>query len=78
MKTDFKIDSTVILNFLKTRKLVLENKNNQTIFDIQLLWFLPILIFLSGLVIIGFIVTLFLGYKISLINTDNSHIGKGQ
>lgn len=76
MKTDFKIDGALILNFLKTRKLVLENRDNQTVFDIQLLWFLPVLIFLSGFVIIGFIIALFLGCKVSLVNRDNRHIGK--
>ena len=76
MKTDFKIDGGLILNFLKTRKLVLENRDNQTVFDIQLLWFLPVLIFLSGFVIIGFIIALFLGCKVSLVNRDNRHIGK--
>ena len=76
VKTGFKIDGAEILNFLKTRKLVLENRDNQTIFDIQLLWFLPVLIFLSGFVIIGFIIALFLGCKISLINTGNHYINK--
>ena len=76
MKTDFKIDGAVILNFLKTRKLILENRDNQTIFDIQLLWFLLLLIFLSGFVIIAFIIALFLGCKISLVNRDNRHVGK--
>ena len=76
MKTDFKIDGAVILNFLKTRKLVLENRDNQTVFDIQLLWFLVVMIFLSGFVIVGFIIALFLGCKVSLVNRDNRHIGK--
>ncbi len=76
MKTDIKIDGKGILNFLKSRKIVLENSSNEIIFDLQILWFLIAMIFLSGFIIVGLIISLFLGYKISIIDTSQGFIGK--
>ncbi|MCP5077450.1 MAG: hypothetical protein GY951_05270 [Psychromonas sp.] len=76
MKTDIKLDGKAILNFLKSRKLVLENSNNQTVFDLQILWFLIAMIFLSGFIIVGLIISLFLGCKISIVDTSQGFIGK--
>ena len=76
MKTDFKLDGHTILNFLKSRKVVLENSNNQVIADLQLLWFLVAMIFLSGFIIIGLIISLFLGCKISVVDTKSNGIYK--
>ena len=76
MKTDIKVDGKGILNFLKSRKVVLENSSNQTIFDLQLLWFLITMIFLSGFIVVGLIISLFLGCKISIVDTSQSFLGK--
>ena len=76
MKEDFKVDGKGILDFLKSRKVVLENKNNQTIVDLQLLWFLIAMIFLSGFIIVGLIITLFFGCKISIVDTGQKSINK--
>lgn len=76
MKTDIKVDGKGILNFLKCRKVVLENSSNQTIFDLQLLWFLIAMIFLSGFIIVGLIISLFLGCKISIVDTSQGFLGK--
>lgn len=76
MNHDFKIEGSAMLNFLKTRKLLLENRDNQTVFVIQLLWFLLLFIFLSGFVIVALVVALLFGCKLSLVNDDDSYIGK--
>ncbi len=76
MKTDIKVDGKGILNFLKSRKVVLENSCNQTIFDLQLLWFLIAMIFLSGFIVVGLIISLFLGCKICIVNTSQGVLGK--
>ena len=76
MKTDIKVDGKGILNFLKSRKVVLENKGNEIIFDLQLLWFLIAMIFLSGFIVVGLIVSLFLGCKISITETRQGFLGK--
>lgn len=69
MKTDFKIDGKGILSFLKSRRVVLENSQNLTVFNLQLLWFLILMIFFSGVIVVGLIVSLFLGCKISIVET---------
>jgi hypothetical protein len=69
MKQHFKIDGKGVINFLKSRKVILENRNNEVIIDLQLLWFLVAMIFLSGFIIVGLIISLFLGYKISIVDT---------
>jgi hypothetical protein len=69
MKQHFKIDGKGVINFLKPRKVILENRNNEVIIDLQLLWFLVAMIFLSGFIIVGLIISLFLGYKISIVDT---------
>ena len=69
MKTDFKIDGKGILSFLKSRRVVLENSQNLTVFNLQLLWFLMLMIFFSGIIVVGLIVSLFLGCKISIVET---------
>jgi hypothetical protein len=76
MKKDIKVDGKSILNFFKSRKVVLENSNNQTIFDLQLLWFLIAMIFLSGFIIVGLIISLFFGCKISIVDTSQDYISK--
>lgn len=78
MKTDIKVDGKSILNFLKSRIVVLENRNNETLFDIQLLWFLIAMIFLSGFIVVGLIICLFLGCKISIVDTNQDYIGKNK
>lgn len=77
MKQDFKIDGKSIVNFLKSRKVVLENKRNETIIDLQLLWFLVAMFFLSGFIIVTLIISLFLGCKISIVDTRQSYLNKG-
>jgi len=76
MKTDIKVDGKGILNFLKSRKVVLENSNNETIVDLQLLWFLFAMIFLSGFIVVALIISLFLGCKISIVDTSQGFLGK--
>ena len=76
MKADIKIDGKGILNFLKSRKVVLENNRNQTIFDIQLLWVLVAMFFFSGLIITGIIICLLLGCKVSIVDTTRDFFGK--
>ncbi|WP_022939930.1 hypothetical protein [Psychromonas hadalis] len=76
MKTNFKVAGKGIMNFLTSRKVVLENKRNETIFDLQLLWFLIAMIFLSGFIIVGLIISLLLGCKISIVESDIDYIGK--
>ena len=76
MKTDIKLDGKGILKFLKSRKVVLENRSNEIIFDLQLLWFLIAMIFLSGFIVVGLIISLFLGCKISIVNTSQGFLGK--
>jgi hypothetical protein len=76
MKQDFKIDGKGVLIFLKRRKVVLENRNNEVIIDLQLLWFLLAMIFLSGIIIVGLIISLFFGCKISIINTTQGLLDK--
>lgn len=78
MKTDIKVDGKGILNFLNSRIIVLENSKNETIIDIKLMWFLIAMIFLSGFIIVGLIICLFLGCKISIIDTSQGHIGKNK
>tara|TARA_R110001583_G_scaffold112950_1_gene263262 strand:- start:718 stop:969 length:252 start_codon:yes stop_codon:yes gene_type:complete len=72
MKQDFKIDGKSIINFIKSRVVVLENKNNQNVIDLPLIWFMVAMIFLSGFIIVGLIICLLLGFKISLIEKNNS------
>ncbi|PKF60735.1 hypothetical protein CW745_12730 [Psychromonas sp. psych-6C06] len=76
MKEEFKVDGKGILYFLTSRKLVLENKSNVTIFDLQLLWFLVAMVFLSGFIVVGLIISLLLGCKISIIDTSSMHVRK--
>lgn len=76
MKQDFKVDGKGILNFLKARKVVLENKNNEVIIDLQLLWFLIAMIFLSGFIVVGLIISLLLGCKISIVDTNQIYLDK--
>ncbi|HIP75726.1 MAG TPA: hypothetical protein EYH12_00950 [Psychromonas hadalis] len=76
MTKKFKIDGAQILSFLRTRKLILESKYNNQIFDIELLWFLVIMIFLSGFIFVGAIIALLLGCKISLIDSNDLTIEK--
>lgn len=76
MKTDFKIDGKGIMNFLTSRKVMLENSRNENIFDLQLLWFLIAMIFLSGFIIIGLIISLLLGCKISIVDTNINYLDK--
>jgi len=76
MKTDIKVDGKGILNFLKSRKVVLENSNNETIVHLQLLWFLFAMIFLSGFIVVALIISLFLGCKISIVDTSQGFLGK--
>ena len=71
-----KVDGKGILNFFKLRKVLLENSSNQTIIELQLLWFLIAMIFLSGFIIVGLIISLFLGCKISMVNTKQEFIDK--
>ena len=72
MKTEVKVDGKGILNFLKSRVIVLENSRNETIIDIQLLWFLIAMVFLSGFIIVGLIISLFFGCKISIIDMSQN------
>jgi len=76
MKTDIKIDGKGILNFLKSRKVLLENNRSQTIFNIQLLWIIVAIFFFSGFVITGLIICLCFGCKISIVDTTQDNIGK--
>ncbi|PKG40144.1 hypothetical protein [Psychromonas sp. Urea-02u-13] len=76
MKTDIKVDGKGILNFLKSRKVVLENRSNEIIFDLQILWFLIAMVFLSGFIIVALVISLFLGCKISIVNTSQGFIDK--
>lgn len=72
MKQDFKIDGKNIIDFIKSRVIVLENKDNNKVFDLPLLWFLVAMIFLSGVILIGIFICLLLGCKISLVNMNNN------
>ncbi|MEI6897991.1 MAG: hypothetical protein V5786_11000 [Psychromonas sp.] len=76
MKTEIKIDGKSILNFLKYRLVRLEKSDNKIIFEIQLLWFLIAMIFLSGFIIVALIISLFLGCKISMVDTSSNYIGE--
>ena len=72
MKQDFKINMKSIWDFLTLRRVLFEDKNNKTIFDIELIWFLVVLFFFSAIVLIGCIIALVLGYKISLTNSGKN------
>lgn len=77
MKQDFKIDMKSIWDFLTLRRVLIEDKNNKNIFDIELIWFLVVFFFFSALVLVGCIIALVLGYKISLTNpTKNNFINR--
>lgn len=78
MKKDIEVDGKGVLNFLKSRKVVLENNRNEIIIDLQLLWFLIAMIFLSGFIVVGLIISLFFGCKISIVNTSVNYIEKDQ
>ncbi|WP_413700816.1 hypothetical protein ACLKMH_03070 [Psychromonas sp. KJ10-10] len=71
MKEDFKIDGKNIVEFIKSRTIVLENKNNNLIFDFPLFWFLIAMLFLSGVIIIAVIICLALGCKVSLVDMND-------
>lgn len=72
MKQDFKIDGKNVIAFIKSRTVILENKNNNLIFDIPLFWFLIAMLFISSIVIIAVIICLSLGYKISLVDMNDN------
>lgn len=72
MKEDFKIDGKNIIEFIKSRTIVLENKNNNLIFDFPLFWFLIAMLFLSGVIIIAVIICILLGCKISLVDMNDN------
>ncbi|TEW54099.1 hypothetical protein E2R68_09475 [Psychromonas sp. RZ22] len=76
MKNDIKVDGKGILKFLKSRKILLENRYNQIIIELQLLWFLILMLFFSGFIIVGLIISLFLGCKISITNSDRQYFFK--
>ena len=72
MKEDFKIDGKNIIEFIKSRRIVLENKNNNLIFDFHLFWLLIAMLFFSGFIIIAVIICILLGCKISLVNMNDN------
>lgn len=77
MKQDFKIDIKSIWDFLTLRRVLFEDKHNKKIFDIELVWFLVVLFFFSAIVIVGCVIALLIGCKISLTNTaKNDFIGR--
>ena len=57
------------LSFLASRKVILENSSNKIIFDLQIVWCLLALLFFSGIVITAIIISLLLGYKISVVDS---------
>ena len=74
MKQDFKLDGKSIIDFVKSRVVVLENKNNENIIDLPLIWFIIAMFFLSGFIVVGLIICLLLGFKISLVEKNNNDI----
>ncbi len=76
MSKDYKVDGKGVMQFLLSRKVVLENSNNETIIDMQLMLFLVAMLFLGSFIIVGLIISLFLGCKISIIDTSKVDFNK--
>ena len=76
MKQDYKIDIKNILDFFTLRYVLLEDKHNKSVFDIRLIWFLIALFFFSAVVIAGCLIALLLGYKLSLINSNDNFLDR--
>lgn len=75
-KQDYKIDIKSILDFFTLRYVLLEDKHNKSVFDIRLIWFLVALFFFSAIVIAICLIALLLGYKLSLINSNDNFLDR--
>jgi len=78
MNKNFKVDGKGVIHFLMSRKVVLENRNNKTIIDLQLMWFLIAMIFLATFIVLGLIISLFFGCKISIVDTSQDYLDKNR
>ena len=68
MKLNSKLDIKSIWVFLTRRRVLLENKDEQYVFELKLIWFLVALFFFSAIVIGVCLVALLLGSKFSITN----------
>lgn len=78
MNNKLKVAGNNILHFFTSRIVVLQNRDNATVFELQLLWFLAIFLLFSGIIIAVIIISLLLGCNISIVDTNKSFFDKSR
>lgn len=78
MKNELNLDPKKIFKFFISRKVLLENREQLIIFELQLIWFLAALLFFSGIIIGAVIISLLLGCRISIVDTSKDFFDKNR